>query len=117
ADCIRESRARDTYLAHIGGDDFIILTPTAGSMKLCKKVVAEFDERIRGCFNETDLKNDYFLGFDRDGNFRKFPIMAISIVILENVSSTFDSVREIGETASRLKRVAKKVPGSNIIKS
>jgi DNA-binding response OmpR family regulator len=117
SDSIRESRVKDTYLAHIGGDDFIILTPTAGSMKLCKKVVAEFDQRIRTCFNETDLKNDYFLGFDRDGNFRKFPIMAISIVILANVSSTFDSVREIGETASRLKRVAKKVPGSNIVKS
>jgi len=116
SDSIRSVKEKETFLAHIGGDDFIILVRPVGAVRLCKRVIKEFDERIKGCFNDTDLSNGYYLGFDRDGNFRKFPIMAMSIAILPNAGLQLKSAREIGETASRLKRVAKKVPGSNIVK-
>jgi DNA-binding response OmpR family regulator len=118
ADSLRTVKGKDshTFLAHIGGDDFIFLTRPALASRLCKQVITAFDDRIRSCFTDTDLKNGFFLGFDRDGNFRKFPIMAISIVILASTAADFQSAREIGEAASRLKRVAKKVPGSHIVK-
>ena len=111
-----KDKDKDTYLAHIGGDDFLFVTKPATAGRLCRRVVASFDERIKTCFNETDLKNGFFLGFDRDGNFRKFPIMSISIVILNSKDHEFKSAREIGEMATRLKRVAKKMPGSHVVK-
>lgn len=118
SDVLREFKDKDkhAYLSHIGGDDYIFLTKPALANRLCKRAIAAFDERIKTCFNETDLKNGYFLGFDRDGNFRKFPIMTISIVILNSSQHEFKSAREIGEMASRLKRVAKKLPGSHVVK-
>lgn len=113
-DALRGLKEKDTFLAHIGGDDFIILTRPAAAMRVSKRVIKAFDQRIRTCFSERDLRNEYFLGFDRDGNFRKFPIMAISIAILSTETHEFRSARAIGEMASRLKREAKRVPGSHI---
>ncbi|MBI4860768.1 MAG: response regulator [Candidatus Riflebacteria bacterium] len=115
-DCVRETKERESYIAHIGGDDFLLLARPGAALRLCRLLVKSFDDRIKSCFNETDLANGYYLGFDRDGNFRKFPIMAISIAMLAHGAHEFTSAREIGETAARLKRVAKKVIGSNIVK-
>lgn len=116
SDCLGEMKDKDGYLSHIGGDDFIYLVKPETGQRLAKKVIKAFDERIQKVFHAPDLKQGFYLGFDRDGNFRKFPIMTISLAILPDAGAKLGSAREIGEAASRLKKVAKKVPGSKFVR-
>ena len=114
-DSLKPLKIRDSFLAHVGGDDFIVVSPIRQAMKICKAAVKDFDARIIKCFKDEDVRNGYYEGFDRDGNFRKIPLMSISVVILVDAGNTYQSAREIGEQASRAKRLAKRVPGSNIV--
>lgn len=115
SETLKSLKIKDSFLAHIGGDDFIVLAPTRQTAKIGRKVVDAFRERIRSCFSNKDLENDYFLGYDRDGNYCRFPIMTLSVVLMMDAGTTFRSAREIGEEAAKAKRLAKRRGGCKIV--
>jgi diguanylate cyclase (GGDEF)-like protein len=104
------------FVGHIGGDDFIIITEPVRAEQICRQVVDEFDRRIMRFYEETDREAGFIIGKDRRGNVQQFPLMTISIGIVTDDGSRFESPLAMARVAADLKEFAKAHPVSNYVK-
>jgi diguanylate cyclase (GGDEF)-like protein len=115
-DVVRRRGTTTDFVGHIGGDDFIIATQVDRAEEIAKEIIAEFDTDIRGLYSAKDLRAGYIETRDRRGALNRFPIMSLSIAIVENDRNQMANYAHIGETAAELKRFAKSISGSNYVK-
>ncbi len=106
-----------SFIGHIGGDDFVCLVECTKSdcIKLCEKIISEFDEKILDFFSEKDKKNKCIKSESRDGNLKIFDLTSISIAALSQTKGKFDSVDELAQKMSFLKKEVKKRRYSNYL--
>lgn len=115
ADLMRESLKLGTaedFLGHEGGDDFVLLTTPNNASKITKYIIEEFDKRVRELYNKTDLEQGYIMAHSRDGDIKKFPIMALSLAGVSNEKRPLTSYGEITNICAEVKKKAKAVPQS-----
>jgi diguanylate cyclase (GGDEF)-like protein len=105
----------ETFLGHIGGDDFVIVTRQDVAEQLCQAVIKMFDAEIPSLYRAEDRSRGYIVIPDRTGINQQFPIMSVSLVVVTNEKRDFKNQLEVGEVAAELKRYAKSMPGSNVI--
>lgn len=112
---IRSLRSPNTYVGHVGGDDFIFITPVELVEQACKRVLADFDHIILNFYDEEDRIAGAISSEDRQGRPRRFPIMSCSIAVVDAGQSAVDHIGDISARAAEVKRFAKGLPGSNYI--
>ncbi|MFZ5966617.1 MAG: GGDEF domain-containing protein [Bacillota bacterium] len=105
----------DEFLGHVGGDDFVAVIQDAHVEKLCEAIIEKFDRRILEYYTELDRKNGFIFAENRHGVVEKFPIMSISIAVINNKHHAFDTVGELAEAAGRVKKKCKASWCSNYI--
>lgn len=103
----------NTFLGHIGGDDFVLVSLPKYVEPLCTEVIRIFDAEIPSLYREEDRSQGYIVVKDRRNIIHKVPIMTISLAIVTNVGRDFKSILEIAETAAELKKYVKSKSGSN----
>jgi diguanylate cyclase (GGDEF)-like protein len=101
------------FVGHVGGEDFVVLTPPDIVESLCTAVMQRFDHEVRAFYNVDDLECGYLHGADRFGVPRRFPIVGVSIGVVTTETRTFTSYDELSLVASEMKTKAKKHPGSS----
>lgn len=99
--------------AHLGGDDFVVITTEAMASLIAVRIIERFDDRVKSLYDEEDLGKGYITTEDRVGRICRFPIMSISIAGVETRDQSFANHLQISEVAAEVKRFAKSVPGSN----
>ena len=104
-----------SFLGHVGGDDFVAIVMTYDVERLCKNIIEEFDYNIVKFYNEVDVKRGYIRSINRLGKEENFPIMGISIAVLNNSHRNFSSVEEVSEIAAQVKMKSKKYGKSHYI--
>lgn len=102
----------ETFIGHIGGDDFIAMTTPAHAEVLCKGLIARFDHDVRAFYDPADVQRGYLRGVDRFGMPRRFPIVTVSIGVVTNEQRTFGTYDEVSTMATEMKSFAKKLAGS-----
>ena len=112
----QEAGNPDDFIGHIGGDDFVIVTTLDAADNLCKKIIDEFEQIAPSFYNETDRKNGYIIGHDRQGKEQTIPLLSMSIGVVTNEFRTIEHVAQIGEIGAELKGYAKSLERSNYIK-
>jgi diguanylate cyclase (GGDEF)-like protein len=103
----------ETFVGHIGGDDFIIIAGCEPAESICKQIIADFEAEIVKHYSPEDLAAGAIDGVDRYGVARLFPIMTISIAVVICSEGEFNSTVEIAKAAAEIKDHAKGLPGSN----
>lgn len=105
--------SRIGYVGHIGGDDFIALIHAEETQELCAKFIREFDAMVPTLYTGTDVKNGCIETLDRKNEKCKFPLMSVSLAVVESKeNSRFHSFLEISTVAAEIKKKAKAVQGS-----
>jgi diguanylate cyclase (GGDEF)-like protein len=104
---LNELGCTDTFLGHIGGDDFIAITRISDIAKLCKGIIVNFDQRILHYYAEEDRQKGCIVAKNRHGRDENFPIMTLSIAVVTNRFHQFGNVSELGEAAGKLKKKCK----------
>ncbi|MCP4643963.1 MAG: diguanylate cyclase [bacterium] len=112
---IRTLGSDDTYVGHIGGDDFVFITPPDLAMQACEAVTQSFDLVVRSFYDEDDRASGCIQAKDRQGNARQYPIMACSIGVVDTHISEITHIAELVTRVSEMKSVAKKGEGSNFV--
>jgi len=104
---------QDAFTGHIGGDDFIILlTQNVPHVLLAEQIIRSFDAAIRNLYSAEDLAQSCIAVQNRKGQYEKYPIMTISIAIIDSRCNRFTNPLEVAEVAAALKRLAKSRDGS-----
>jgi len=115
-DVVRRRGSHTDFVGHIGGDDFIVVTQSDRAEEIAKEVIAEFDRDIRNLYSAKDLRSGYIETRDRRGALNRFPIMTVSMAIVQNDRGQLSNYAQVGEAAAELKRYAKSIAGSVYVK-
>ncbi|RAK11736.1 diguanylate cyclase (GGDEF)-like protein [Halanaerobium saccharolyticum] len=106
----------DTFVGHIGGDDFVIITAAVDDEYLAELIIEKFDRGIINFFKNKDLLRGYIVCLDRQHQIVNTPLTSISIAIVSNSDGKLENHLEISDRAAELKKKAKEMSGSNFIK-
>ncbi len=110
---IHNQELDNTFIGHIGGDDFIAIVPKEEHEIVCQNIICEFDAKIQDYFSEEDKKRGYLEVPNRKGVIEEIPLTSISIGVVEVDRGRFKNTLEIGEVGAQVKHVAKSIMGSS----
>ena len=111
----RESPAA-TFVAHIGGDDFLLVTDTAEATSVAERSQLRFREVVERVVGPEAVRAGTFRGAGRDGNERDFPIARLSVAVLDVDPAHWESTARLGAQAATLKSEAKHLGGGTIVR-
>ena len=113
---VREVGGSDSFVGHVGGDDFVFIMDDKLIDRTSQKIVDCFDEKVSSFYSKKDFEAGYICGTDRQGNEEKLGLLAISIGIVSNATQEITHVAQISEIAAELKKYAKSIDGSNFVR-
>lgn len=105
----------DNFVGHIGGDDFVFICDDSMANVLCSELVKQFDASIRSLYDYDDLNRGTIVAEDRVGRIKNFPIMSISIAVVNYTSGDPIHHAEISQRGCELKKYVKSFNGSNFV--
>lgn len=105
-------KLEDSFVGHIGGDDFVGIISDVDYDKLCQDIIIKFDENIKSYFNEDDIERGYLEVANRKGIIEQFPLTSISIGVVKVDPGEYTNSLEIGEVGAQVKHLAKTQMGS-----
>ncbi len=112
---IKNFGTQSDFVGHIGGDDFLALTKSNNSIFLAENFIRDFDSGIGKFYDKSDLEQGFIISKDRYDNIAKFPIIAVSISIINTAMAKIADFAEVSKRAAELKKLAKKKPGSSYV--
>lgn len=98
------------FVGHIGGDDFVALVDGNNYEEICQSIILEFDTKIMDYFSDEDKERGYLEVPNRKGIIEEFPLVSISVGIVEVSKGRFHNILEIGEVGAQVKHLAKVTP-------
>ncbi len=105
----------EAFVGHIGGDDFVVIINHMLAKTACQNIIHDFDEMIPQYYTEDDRAVGGIEGIDRYGVPRRFPLVTISIAVLNCQPGNYATAAEIATAAATVKDRVKESSGSNYI--
>lgn len=104
------------FAGHIGGDDFILITRPKHSIAAAQFLVEGFARQLPRFHTQESCECGSYTSLDRQGMAQEFSLLSLSIGIVSTEVHRITSAAEVSSIASDLKKRAKDVPGSSIIR-
>lgn len=101
-----------SFLGHIGGDDFVIVTASERVRTLCEGIISDFDRMKLSFYTESDQQRGYIMANNRHGKEERYPLLTISLAVVINQKERFSNVHAISERAALVKKQCKAQEGS-----
>jgi diguanylate cyclase (GGDEF)-like protein len=102
----------DTFIGHVGGDDFVVLAPGTLAEQLAKEIIRRFDASVRALYDPEDRARGWVEAPDRRGRTRRVPFVTVSIGVVPLHPGRFAGATEVARAAAEMKEVAKRRSGS-----
>lgn len=112
---VREFGAKNDFIGHIGGDDFIILTSPGYYAKICSSIIEQFDRTIVDFYDLDDRKKGCIISIDRNNAVQKFPIMTIALSVISTDYTKVTHYGQMSQAAAELKKFAKRSEKSRYV--
>ncbi len=96
------------FAGHIGGDDFILITPSQMGEEICSGVVKRFEEFLPALHGEDFVKG-YYLSKNRKGEEMVFSLLSLTCAIVNITSANIKSFAHLASFASEVKAEAKRI--------
>jgi GGDEF domain-containing protein len=111
-DVVKGEGDEETFVGHIGGDDFVLITSPEKYEKICLSIIDSFDKMIPSLYDPEDRQRGCIQGETRQGEKVSFPIMTLAIAVVTSQIRRLQNNIQVGEIAAELKRYAKSFPRS-----
>jgi diguanylate cyclase (GGDEF)-like protein len=109
---VADHGAKDDFIGHIGGDDFVVITSPDTCSAISQAVVDNFDKAIPDLYSASDRQRGHISGESRQGEEVNFPLATISIAVVTNNKNKRLNHIQFGEAAAEMKEQAKSTAGS-----
>ncbi|MFJ8461014.1 GGDEF domain-containing protein [Lysinibacillus xylanilyticus] len=103
----------EEFLGHIGGDDFVAILPHYEANSICQRIIDEFDAFILSFYELEDLGQLQI--HNRAGTLEPFTCTSLSIAVITNQYQQFESVDQLSDAVTRVKKQCKKISGSSYL--
>ncbi len=110
---VDELAREDSFVGHVGGDDYVFIVREDKVKTVCERVLANF-EMVRNMFlSPKDLAAGCYVEKDRQGRETTYGLLSLSIAVVITEGRKFAHAAEIAAVASQVKHYVKKLSGSN----
>jgi diguanylate cyclase (GGDEF)-like protein len=106
-DVVRDYGNPDDFVGHIGGDDYVIITTPDRAQDLCCLISAAFKVKSKTLYRSEDLRRGSISGVDRKGRPYLFPLVSLSIGVVNSQVRASQTLREFSCLAAEAKCQAK----------
>jgi diguanylate cyclase (GGDEF)-like protein len=103
------------FVGHLGGDDFVLVSPVELAEPLCRAMLAKCEETVPSFYDEEDRERGYVELENRQGKVERFPLLSISIGVATTERRQFSHPGEVVTVATELKEFAKRTEGSTFL--
>jgi diguanylate cyclase (GGDEF)-like protein len=103
------------FVGHLGGDDFVLVSPIDMAEDLCLRIIERCDREIPFLYDPEDRERGYIEVENRQGRIEQFPPLSISIGVVTTERRTFRHPGEAVTIATELKEFAKRSTGSSYL--
>jgi PleD family two-component response regulator len=103
--------ATESFVGHVGGDDFVLVCDVADGARLAAEARAHFDAGLRRHLPAEASSGGTYRGRGRDGVEREFPLTRLSAAVVSVDPAKWQSLEALGRRVADAKRRAK-APGS-----
>lgn len=103
----------DDLVGHLGGDNFVVVSTVQKARILCRRIITDFDNRIRTLYDQNDLEKGYIEYAGRLGRKEQSPIMDLRVAVVTSERHVFRHYLEVSETAAEQIEYLRRFPGSN----
>lgn len=104
---VRDHGNPDDFVGHIGGDDYVILTTPERAHTLCRLICTSYKLESRALYHPEDLQRGSICGIDRKGHTHLFPLVSLSIGVVNNQVRRSHTLKEVSYLAAEAKCQAK----------
>ncbi len=104
-----------SFVGHIGGDDFVLISNPNCAEAIASAIIAEFDQKIPRLYDASDRERGEIVTSDRQGTPRHYPLMTVTIAVVSNREREIEHWGELSRIAAELKTHGKKQPGSVVV--
>ncbi len=101
-----------SFIGHVGGDDFVVVTRSPRVEELCQALIAAFDRERDALYTDEDRRQEYIISTNRQGQREQFPLASLSIGVVSTAHRPIADEWEVSHIAADVKKKAKGVPGS-----
>jgi diguanylate cyclase (GGDEF)-like protein len=109
----RQVAEGESFVGHVGGDDFVIITTPGFAEQLASALVERFDEEATELYDDEDRERGYLEVANRRGEAQQFPLLAISIGVASTARRSYGHYAEAVAIATEMKSFTKATPGSS----
>jgi diguanylate cyclase (GGDEF) domain len=97
----------ESFVGHVGGDDFIIVLEDYNVESLCEKILQDFKHGVSNFYNDEHIQNQYIYAKNRYGCEEKFNLVTLSIAGVSNKLNIYEDVYQLTSFASKIKKLCK----------
>lgn len=112
-DSLSAVKIPDAFLGHTGGDDFVMVVPSAKAQSVADEVSRRFDEGIKVFYSSTEIASNCIESIDRKGVPKLFPLMSISMAGVDLAGQVYSQYAEVNDACAGAKKMAKAIQGSS----
>lgn len=113
---IKKFGAKNDFIGHIGGDDFVFVTKPERYKYICGNFITMFDRVIPFHYLAKDRARGFVTAKDRSNNVKNISLMTVSVAVVnKNKPSETLNMIEINEKVAEIKRYLKTMPGSKFM--
>ncbi|OGO31587.1 MAG: hypothetical protein A2Z29_02865 [Chloroflexi bacterium RBG_16_56_11] len=110
-EAVQRSGSTEDLVAHLGGDNFLIITTVRKSRTICRRTIAEFDRRKKMLFNHDDLARGYIEYESALGVKEQSPIMNLRAAVVTNEKSVYHHYLQVIDAAAEQLEYLSRFPG------
>ena len=104
----------DSFLGHIGGDDFVIIVPAEKCTLVADEIIRRIDSGIGEFYSVEDVLRGHVVATDRAGKTCKHPLISLSLGAIDLTKRAISTPLEIIDICTETKKAAKARQGSNL---
>jgi PleD family two-component response regulator len=97
----------ESYVAHLGGEHFVVLVNLEDYERFCSSLIQTFDRTVRQLYSPTEVRQGYIVATDKRGNEAKCPLMALSIGVAHTQYRHYKSAKKMFEVLAQARQMAK----------
>lgn len=114
---LHRGTSMESFIGHIGGDDFIAIFPYHDFKIICQTLINRFEQFTHRFYTEEELEQGYIHGISRMGVLENIPLVGLSIAVIQNIHKQFNTIEDISLEAARIKKRCKSLRRSVFLTS
>jgi PleD family two-component response regulator len=104
-----------TFVGHIGGDDFVLLSAPERAEAIGQEIIAAFNAAVPALYDPEDRARGHVEVKNRRNELEDFPLMSVTIALVRTDRAQVSHLAQLTDIAQELKAHGKGIPGSVLV--